>query len=132
MLDLVPNSRLYGAVQISTTHEAETAQTGGAPGATLSIQITRDRLADNVAFDDLRALVRAGIDLYAMETAREKLAEVEKRRKAVTKPPTTSLRETGRALDSIRDSIPDEVREEFTQLEKQFSRVIQGRSFYNK
>ena len=46
----------------------------------LTVQITRDRLVDNAAFAELRNLVRAGLDLYAMETARAKFAEAEKRR----------------------------------------------------
>ena len=100
--------RLYGAVQVSTTHEAEMAQANNVPVRdVLTVQITRDRLVDNAAFAELRNLVRAGLDLYAMETARAKFAEAEKRRTNIDRPPSASLRETGEALSTLRDSVSD-------------------------
>ena len=125
MLDLVPNSRIYGGVQISTTHEAQVADNSGAGlGDVLTVQITRDRLVDNSAFDDLARLVRAGMDLYAMESAREKFARASKRRAQITKPPSTSLKEAEERLRSMRDAIPEPELEEFDRLRDQVSDAV--------
>jgi signal transduction histidine kinase len=125
MLDLVPNSRIYGAVQISTTHEAQIAESAGTGlGDVLTVQITRDRLVDNRAFDDLILLVRAGMDLYAMESAREKFSKANKRRSEITKPPSTKLKEAEESLGSIRDVIPEEDLEEFDRLRDQVDDAI--------
>ena len=104
MNDLVSNSRIYGAVNISTTHEARAAEASGEQlGDVLTVQITRDRLVENTAFDDLARLVRAGLDLYAMETARSKFAAAKARRDKVTNAPSQRLRETGESISSIRE-----------------------------
>lgn len=51
--------RLFGVVNVNTSQE---------PG--LKIMITRDRLAEGKAFDDLWRMVRYALDLYAMEEAK--------------------------------------------------------------
>lgn len=51
--------RLFGVVNVNTSQE---------PG--LKIMITRDRLAEAKAFDDLWRMVRYALDLYAMEEAK--------------------------------------------------------------
>jgi signal transduction histidine kinase len=74
--DLPSRRRLFGAAIISTAHEQETAPTRGlSETEALAIQVSRDRLSDNVAFGALRNLVRLGLDLYATEVARAKSAQ---------------------------------------------------------
>jgi signal transduction histidine kinase len=125
MLDLVPNQRIYGAVQISTTHEAQVADDAGIGlGDVLTVQITRDRLVDNRALDDLVILVRTGMDLYAMETAREKFAKAKRRRSQIDKPPSTKLKETEEDLESLRDVIPDANLDEFDRLRDQYKDAV--------
>jgi signal transduction histidine kinase len=125
MLDLVSNPRIYGAVQISTTHEAHAAEANEASfGDVLTVQITRDRLVENTAFDDLVRLVRAAMDLYAMETARAKFAKAKARRDKVTKAPSARLRETGESLGSIRESVSEGDRVEFDRLTRQFEEAV--------
>lgn len=72
--DLPGNRNLLGWVSISTNHEQAHREKNGPEGAAnLAIQVTRDRLVENAAFHRLRVMVRASIDLYAMERARVKI-----------------------------------------------------------
>jgi signal transduction histidine kinase len=59
-LNFLPTlERLFGVVNVTTSSESG-----------LNIMITRDRLAESTAFEDLRSMVRYALDLYAMEEAR--------------------------------------------------------------
>jgi signal transduction histidine kinase len=124
MLDLVPNTRLYGAVQISTTHEAERAGSVISIRDILTVQITRDRLVDNTAFDDLRRLVRVGMDLYAMEVARAKFERARQQRSKITRPPSTRIREVEENFNSLGDFIPDSQQENFQTIRDEFADAI--------
>jgi signal transduction histidine kinase len=60
-------SRLLGVVHVNTPQENEaTRQTPGSQDEHLEISITRDRLVDNSAFDNLRDIVRYALDYYSM------------------------------------------------------------------
>jgi signal transduction histidine kinase len=64
--DLPSARRVFGTTHISTAHEAGILPSVGVdPNDVLSIQVTRDRLADNGAYRTLQRLVRVGLDLYA-------------------------------------------------------------------
>ncbi len=71
---LPTNTRLYGAVQIDTG--AERGGEARPSSEVLSIQISRDRLIDNVPYQQLRDAVRWSIDLYAMQEARRRWSVV--------------------------------------------------------
>lgn len=72
--DLPGNSRVYGWVHVSTGHEEQVRFDRKATlRDSLSIQVSRDRLVDNAAYQQLRVLVRASLDQYAMEAAKAKL-----------------------------------------------------------
>ncbi|TFW43137.1 ATP-binding protein [Pseudomonas fluorescens] len=67
--DLPTNGRIFGAVKISTSHERTTASPLELnKGAYLNVQVTRDRLIDNDAFEELQYSVRWAIDFYAMRS----------------------------------------------------------------
>lgn len=67
--DLPTNGRIFGLVQISTSHERQTAtHTQLKRGNYLNVQVTRDRLIDNDAFKQLVDTVRWGLDFYAMRS----------------------------------------------------------------
>lgn len=67
--DLPTNGRIFGAVNISTSHERQTAKDVDlARGKYLNVQVTRDRLIDNDAFAELQRSVRWAIDFYAMRS----------------------------------------------------------------
>jgi signal transduction histidine kinase len=67
---LPTQSRLLGVVHVNTSHERDIAQRDD-PSATdyLQIQVTRDRLVDNRALENLRDAVRWALDFYAMQEA---------------------------------------------------------------
>ena len=68
----------------------------------LKILVTRDRLADNQAFAELRDMVRTGIDLYANEEARRKAAETEAQRPTANERARSVLE----VLERFRTDIP--------------------------
>lgn len=72
LLQLPTNRRIYGTVQVETSH--------GASSEGLQIQLTRDRLVDNAAYGELRRIVRWALDFYAMAQARRRFAELERKR----------------------------------------------------
>jgi signal transduction histidine kinase len=65
-------SRILGIVHVDTAKEREAAAAAAkeATGDFLQIQVTRDRLVDNRAFQTLRNMVRYALDFYAMEEAK--------------------------------------------------------------
>ncbi|WP_434629815.1 ATP-binding protein [Pseudomonas sp. Z1-29] len=67
--DLPTNGRIFGVSQISTSHERSAASYEDVErGNYLNVQVTRDRLIDNLAFDELERSVRWAIDFYAMRS----------------------------------------------------------------
>lgn len=67
-------TRLLGYVYVNTGQEAAGAKAGD---EYLQIQVTRDRLVDNLAYQNLRSCVRTAIDWYAMRETLRRLQEVE-------------------------------------------------------
>lgn len=105
LLDLPSNSRIYGAVQISTAEENRQAAQNNAGYDPLSIQVSRDRLTDNAAYQQLRVLVRAGLDLYAMETARAKLLDVTRLREKRDITPTETLSVLASVVERVQEEL---------------------------
>jgi len=103
LLALPRNSNLFGEVFVSTSSEAA----GRANSDALAIQSTRDRLVDNAAYQQLRVLVRAPMDAYAMEKTIEQ--NEENARRVLEAPllrPASHLEAARVTLYSSRDSIP--------------------------
>lgn len=88
--------RLIGTVRISTAKEMN-----------LEILITRDRLVQTQAHDDLRDIVRYALDLYAYHAAR-KAAQV-KSRFNKTERPDEIFREVENILAEYKPRIPQDV-----------------------
>ena len=65
MLDLPHPSRIFGAVDVDTNHEAAVAGKLSGRNDWLRIQPGRDRLESNPSFRQLRDVVRFGLDFYA-------------------------------------------------------------------
>ena len=72
---LPTTSRLFGAVHVSTSKERRWLSEAEVSGKRLKILITRDRLADNQAYEDLHKIVRTAIDYYASEEAKRRFRE---------------------------------------------------------
>ncbi|MCA1469630.1 ATP-binding protein [Bradyrhizobium sp. IC3195] len=67
-------TRLLGYVYVNTGFEASNARPAD---EYLQIQVTRDRLVDNLAYQNLRSCVRTAIDWYAMRETVRRIQEVE-------------------------------------------------------
>ena len=106
LLDLPAPGRIFGSVEIDTSHERSVADgLDAGPGSCLQISPGRDRLADNSAFDQLRDLVRFSLDFYANRYRLLKVRAAEAR--TTGEPPS---RIYGRAVTSL-----DENREELSE-----------------
>jgi len=92
--------RVFGVVNVGTAAEPN-----------LRIMITRDRLAETKAFEDLRKMIRYAIDLYANERARRVFAE--KERKAPTEP---TVQKFVRVEQVLEDYEPDISKEAYQDL----------------
>lgn len=73
--DLPTLSRVFGLVRVSTAEESAAAPEKTPPSRILSVQVTRDRLNDNLAFDDLVDFVRFGFDFYSYQSTSRRAEE---------------------------------------------------------
>jgi signal transduction histidine kinase len=78
---LPTQSRLLGVVHVNTSQERETAlQYDPTTNEYLQIQVTRDRLTDNKALENLQDAVRWALDFYSMQEAARATRESESKR----------------------------------------------------
>jgi signal transduction histidine kinase len=107
LLSLPRNANIFGETFVSTSFESQESGRESANDRALSIQVTRDRLVDNRAYQQLRVMLRAPIDAYAMEKTRQ-ASEDSARRVAIkaAKKASATLDNLKRALDESRESIP--------------------------
>ncbi|HTV31544.1 MAG TPA: ATP-binding protein, partial [Methylocella sp.] len=76
--DLPTLARVFGVVRVSTSHESQTADAKTPPSRLLTVQVTRDKLIDNLAYADLEYFVRWAFDFYSYHsTARRTRAAAE-------------------------------------------------------
>ena len=116
LLDLPAPGRILGVVDIDTNRERDVADRASAlPGEWLVLQPGRDRLAPNLAFEQLRDLVRFSLDFYASRFALLAYQSAERRRARV--PASQAYSRAITVLDRSKSDIPkvvyDEVKREF-------------------
>lgn len=90
---LPTNSRLLGVSKVDTRNNPN-----------LSISITRDRLQEGKAFEDLRWILRYSIDLFAMREATR--AAKSKRSKRRTEKPVKTLTRLHSSISKLREYAP--------------------------
>jgi signal transduction histidine kinase len=116
--DLPTRQRLFGTTTISTAVEQRTATERGLTDTeALAIQVSRDRLADNIAYVGLRNIVRLGLDLYATEVARAKSVAplVGNRRGSEPRPrPSRDLDAVGEVVTAARENLTSKQYESIT------------------
>lgn len=109
MQSLPANRQLFGRVSVSTNHEAKAWSARPTQAlAPLSVQVTRDRLVDNAAYNRLQVMVRATLDLYAMEKTRRRIALPPTSTKDSPRP-VALLQEVIETFDDARASVPEPV-----------------------
>ena len=107
LLDLPAPGRIFGWVEIDTSHERAVAERLRAdPGSYLLISAGRDRLADNAAFDQLRSLVRFALDFYANRHRFLLVRAAEKAGKQAD-PPSRIYGRAAAILADNRDELPE-------------------------
>ena len=105
MEDLPAPGRLFGSVEINTNHERVVAtEEMSSPGGWLQIQSSRDRLNDNLAFFQLRDLVRYSLDLYANRHRTLRLQAIDQNRDRV--PASRKFDQTLEVLEQGKSRIP--------------------------
>jgi len=87
---------MIGTVRINTSVEEK-----------LQIAITRDRLIESQAHEDLKMIVRYALDLYAYHAARK--AAQEKAESGKTEKPSESIRRIEDTLTEYRERLPEDV-----------------------
>ena len=122
LLDLPAPQRIFGSVEIDTSHERRVAAEHDAkPGDCLQISLGRDRLAENAAFHQLRNLVRFALDFYANRYSRLRVQAAEEAR-ARGEAPTRTYARAIAVLDGNRAEMPQtayrEVRKEIVAAQK--------------
>lgn len=107
LLDLPNPGRIFGVVDVNTNHERHILEQLGGSGECLQIQPGRDRLTPNHAFEQLRDLVRFGIDFYAnrYRALADRLLQDQRSRE----PPAVVLSGALKTIEKIRESLPNEI-----------------------
>lgn len=108
-------SRMIGVVHVDTAREGEIAKKAGTANAArhLQIQVTRDRLVDNAAYQILRDVVRYAIDFYAMQEARRSFEAAESQKDA--EPVSRKLERVEEVLETFSSRIDKPVFKEIKQ-----------------
>ncbi len=106
--DLPTLGRVLGEVNVDTSREHN-----------LKIMITRDRLTETRAYDDLVSIVRHAIDWYAIETARRKFEA--KKREAPPEPTSQRLVKIEQVLEQYEPEIPKNV---YHEVHEEVQKVI--------
>ncbi len=91
--DLPTLGRVLGMVYVDTSQERN-----------LKISITRDRLTETTAYEDLVSTVRYAIDWYAYQTARRKSER--KKQETPTQPTSQTLERVEQVLEQYEPEIP--------------------------
>ena len=105
MHDLPTTERIFGVVNINTGRELRKADKATRKrGAFLKINIGRDRLVDNAAYQELQRVVRWSIDYYA--TRYQLRQEREVRQLRPIEPPENKLDRLWETIQDIRPSVP--------------------------
>ena len=105
MHDLPTTERIFGVVNINTGRELRKADKAARKrGGFLKINIGRDRLVDNAAYQELKRVVRWSIDYYA--TRYQLRQEREIRQLRPVEPPESKLDRLWETIQDIRPAVP--------------------------
>ena len=131
MLDLPQTRRILGFVEISTSHEAARArQFSSYEVKPLAINIARDRLEDNEAFQQLRQLVRWSLDYYASRYRVRSLRQLERLRP--TEAATSKLHRLQLVIEEHADSMSPEGYAAITKEVKDYVGAVDAEAAYQQ
>lgn len=101
---LPTQSRIFGVVHVNTSKERDLWHSRG---GYLKIQVTRDRLVENVSFEHLNRIVRTALDFYAMQEAQRALERFEGKREV--EPLREKVVRVEEVLERYREDMPQRV-----------------------
>ncbi len=120
---LPTNARVFGVVRVNTAAEREFALRSkkGLVSRCLTVQVSRDRLVDNDAFDQLKQIVRFSIDFYA---AKEALRQRDAGRNNMQlEPMTRKVARVADVFEKYERSIPEPV---YAELKSEIRAAVQA------
>lgn len=130
MNDLPTQRRIFGIVQVDTGKEREIAKQKNrdVDNEYLSIQLSRDRLVNNQAYDNLVYAVRWSLDYYAMVYRRRQL---EKQESLPTKEQiSVRFQRTEEVIEQYKGQIPEEaykeIRKNIEEIEESRQRELES------
>jgi signal transduction histidine kinase len=119
---LPTSSRLLGVVHVDSSFERQRAKAKNKLNEEyLKIQITRDRLVDNRAFNQLRDMVRYAIDYYATREALRVFKQKESEKE--TEPLRKKFENVDDALENFKDEMPKSV---YTELRESVAEALKA------
>ena len=126
LLDLPNPGRIFGAVDVDTNHEHRTVSARESGSDWLQIQPGRDRLAPNESFEQLRDLVRFGLDLYANRY--RAVADDEAQKQHAKEPPSRALGTALATLQRYKPEIPEAAYREVRRDVVRVRRAVESQS----
>ena len=126
LLDLPNPGRIFGAVDVDTNHEHGVESGRGEGAVCLQIQPGRDRLAPNKSFEQLRDLVRFGLDLYANRY--RAVADDEAQKQHAKEPPSRALGTTLTTLQRHKPEMPEAAYREMRRDVVRARRAVESQS----
>lgn len=124
LLDLPSIRNLFGSVRIDSSREMSVAMLADRPDASLRIQVTRDRLVSNEAFDQLKHFVRWGLDYYAFRVSAKKAERVDEGRS--TEPSEAKLGRVAEILEGYRSDLQAPAYEELSRELTEYTEAVRG------
>ena len=97
--DLPTLGRVLGIVNVNTSDEPN-----------LKIMITRDRLTETAAYEDLKSIVRYALDWYANESTRRKIKKKEE--ETSSEPTSLKFERVEQVLEEYKSEIPEKIYQE--------------------
>ena len=131
MHDLPTSERIFGVVNIDTTRELEVATpTAKKEGNLLKINIGRDRLVDNAAYQELKRVVRWSIDYYATRFQLRQEREVSRLRpKEPAKPKLDRLRDT---IAELQTELPTSLHSKLVREIDDYYETVESQNKYSE
>lgn len=102
---LPPNGRMFGVVNVDTSHERDHGR--GDQADHLAIQVSRDRLVDNASLRELATIVRWALDFYATRQTSRQFAERIRKRPVAS----TAQRSVNAIVDKVKDRLDESTAE---------------------
>ena len=129
MHDLPTNERIFGVVSINTARELQRATKDAQDrDQFLKINVGRDRLVDNIAYRELKRVVRWSLHYYATRFQLRQERQVSQLRP--TEPPRTKLERLRETIDEVASELPQAVHSKLVTEVDDYYESVQSENKY--